>query len=118
MITLLRKVIVIVVSILLMVALIPYITSDFGLGMIYISVAAATFLLSKDKKEVLFFVLGFLLLTFAEIWFVSMGVETFNRETLFFGIPLWLPILWGYVFIMIRRGVHALDDFLSSSQET
>jgi len=108
----------IILSILLMVALIPYITSDFGLGMIYISVAAATFLLGKDKKEVLFFVLGFVLLTFAEVWFVATGVETFNRDTLFLGIPLWLPILWGYAFMMIRRGIHALDDLLSAPQET
>ncbi len=44
----------------------------------------------------------------SEYFFISTGVETFIRNSLFGVMPLWLPILWGYGFIAIRRGVEAL----------
>ena len=40
---------------------------------------------------------------FGEYFFIKTGVKTFNRNTLFNIMPLWLPFLWAYVFVAIKR---------------
>ena len=96
-----------------MIGLIPLVRSDFILSAVYLCIAAGTLFISKDvKKEILFFVFGFVLLAIAEIFFVATGVEVFQRDVLIAHIPIWLPILWGYSFIMIRRSIVALDAYL------
>lgn len=53
-------------------------------------------------------VFGFVVITFFEYIFVSTGVETFVRNSLFGIIPLWLPFLWAYGFVAIKRSVTLL----------
>jgi len=36
-------------------------------------------------------------------------VETFVRNSLFGLMPLWLPFLWGYGFVAIKRGIKILE---------
>lgn len=45
----------------------------------------------------------------SEFFFVSTGVETFVRNTLFGIMPIWLPFLWGYGFVDIKRAIQILD---------
>ncbi len=45
----------------------------------------------------------------SEYVFCSTGVETFVRNSLFGLMPIWLPFLWGYGFIAIKRSVLILD---------
>ena len=108
-----KQLVFISIPILVMIAFIPLIENDILLSAIYVSILLATLKLSGDKKELLFFVLGFALLALSEMFFVATGVETFHRDALFMNIPIWLPILWGYAFIMIRRLIVALDVYLA-----
>jgi len=65
-----------------------------------------------SQKTALYHSYGLILLAFAELWFVSTGVETFNRSVTFGGVPIWLPVLWAYAFVMMRREILALDEFV------
>jgi hypothetical protein len=47
---------------------------------------------------------------FFEYLFISTGVETFNRNSLFGIMPLWLPLLWAYAFVAIKRSVILLNS--------
>ena len=46
----------------------------------------------------------------SEYLFISTGVETFNRNSLFGLMPLWLPFLWGYAFVVMKRVIVVLDN--------
>jgi hypothetical protein len=45
----------------------------------------------------------------SEYLFIKTGVETFNRTTLFGLMPLWLPFLWAYGFVAIKRSTEILS---------
>ena len=46
----------------------------------------------------------------SEAFFISTGVETFTRTSLLGIMPLWLPVLWGYAFVAIKRAILILDQ--------
>ena len=45
----------------------------------------------------------------SEAIFISTGVETFIRNSLFGLMPLWLPFLWGYCFVAMKRAIKILN---------
>jgi hypothetical protein len=45
----------------------------------------------------------------SESIFISTGVEKFERNSLFGLMPIWLPFLWAYGFIAIKRAVHIIE---------
>jgi hypothetical protein len=45
---------------------------------------------------------------FSELLFINTGVETFDRNSLIGQMPLWLPILWGLGFVIIKRYIKLL----------
>ncbi len=97
------------IPILLMVWLIPYITNDYFLTLFYILIILFSFWLHRNKNDFLIFFLGFILMIFFEYIFIKTGVETFVRNSLLGVMPLWLPFLWGYGFIVIARSVKILE---------
>ncbi|MCL5438769.1 MAG: hypothetical protein M1268_02135 [Patescibacteria group bacterium] len=62
-----------------------------------------------ESKDILFFIFGFCVMVIFEYLFVSTGAETFSRNSLFGLMPLWLPFLWGYGFVAIKRSVNILN---------
>ncbi len=62
-------------------------------------------ILKKEKMEEYIFLAGFGLMIIFENLFISTGVEVFVRKSLFGLMPLWLPFLWGYGFVAIKRTV-------------
>ena len=94
---------------LVMIGLIPLIINDYSLTAIYIVIIAVSLLIKKTKNDILIFVLGFFIMIASEYLFVSTGVETFQRNSLFGLMPLWLPFLWGYGFIAIKRSIEVLN---------
>lgn len=100
------------IPVILMIALIPLVENDYLLAGIFIVIAAVSFLVKYDKKDFVFLLIGLVLLTLSEYLFISTGVEVFQRRALIFGMPLWLPILWGYAFVVIRRGIVIIDEYL------
>jgi hypothetical protein len=53
-------------------------------------------------------IFGFFIMIVAEYFFVMTGVETFRRNTLFGLMPLWLPFLWAYGYVAIKRAIEIL----------
>ncbi len=64
-------------------------------------------------KEVLpiIIMIGLIAITLSEYFFINTGVETFARQSLFGVMPLWLPLLWGYGFVAIKRSVKIIEKF-------
>lgn len=97
------------IPILLMVGLIPYVKDDYPLTLFYIVTILIALSIKRENNEYLIFVFGFVIMTILEYFFISTGVETFKRHSLFGIMPIWLPLLWGYGFIAIKRSVQILD---------
>ena len=94
---------------LLMVILIPWIINDYILAAIYIFIILISLIIKKTKNDLLVFTFGFFIMIISEYLFISTGVETFKRNSLFGLMPIWLPFLWGYGFISIKRSIEVLN---------
>jgi len=97
------KVIVQLIPVILMIGLIPLIKNDYLLTGAYILIIVICFAIQRKRNEFYIFVYGFLMMIIFEYIFVSTGVETFIRNSFFGYIPLWLPFLWAYSFVVIKR---------------
>ena len=93
----------------LMVAFIPLVSNDYQLAGIYALIIAGSFLVHRERREFVIFLFGFCVMTICEYFFISTGVETFSRVSFLGVMPLWLPILWAYAFVAIKRAVRILD---------
>ena len=91
--------------ILIMVGLIPLIANDYLLTILYVIIILGAFLWKLEKNDLYIFVFGFVVMIIFEFFFVSTGVETFVRHSLFNLMPLWLPFLWGYSFVAMKRTI-------------
>lgn len=91
-----------------MIGLIPLIANDYGLALVYIVVIGIAFWIKRLPHELTIFALGLVIMIIVEYLFVSTGVETFNRNSLFGFMPLWLPLLWGYGYVAIKRAALIL----------
>ncbi len=100
------------IPIVLMILLIPQIANDFTLTLVYLAIIITSLTIKHEKKDILFFIFGFVVLFFSEWFFISTGVETFTRNSLFGIMPLWLPVLWGYAFVAIKRSIVILSKHL------
>ncbi len=98
-----------VVPVLVMIGFISIIQNDYLLMVFYIVIILISFFIKKEKGDILVFIFGFFAMIISEMIFVSTGVETFIRNTLFGLMPLWLPFLWGYGFVVIKRGINILE---------
>jgi|SRR3989344_1122626 len=95
--------------VLIMIGLIPLIQNDYVLTLVDALIILACLAYKRVKNDFLSLVFGFFMITFFEYIFVSTGVETFNRNTLFGIMPLWLPVLWAYGFVAIKRSIEILN---------
>lgn len=96
--------------ILIMIGLIPLVLNDYNLTLIYIVIIAVALIIKKEKNDLPIFVFGFSAMIACEYLFISTGVETFKRNSLLGLMPVWLPFLWGYGFIAIKRGVKIIEE--------
>ncbi len=93
-----------------MIGLIPLVQNDYLLSLFYILVIGISFVFKLEKKDLVVFSFGFFGMVASEYLFISTGVEVFIRNSLFGLMPLWLPFLWGYGFVVIKRSVKLLED--------
>ena len=54
------------------------------------------------KHDIIFFISGGVLGPFAEIIAIHFGVWQYTNPD-FLGIPMWLPLAWGFVSVMLLR---------------
>lgn len=100
-----------------MIALIPAVKNDYLLTAVYVCVIGFALAIQRERKDFFFFGFGFIVMIISEAFFVSTGVEVFLRNSLFGLMPLWLPFLWGYVFIAIRRVLLILNQAVVEKQK-
>lgn len=93
-----------------MIALIPFVQNDYILALVDLVIVVVSLLIHREKNDLPVFVFGFVVMIICEYLFVSTGVEVFYRHTLFGLMPVWLPILWGYGFIGIKRGIRIIES--------
>jgi hypothetical protein len=96
------------IPVLIMILLIPFIKNDYVLTGVYIAIIAISFFIRYEKKDYLFLTFGFFIMIISEYLFISTGVETFVRNSLFGLMPLWLPFLWAYAFVAMKRSIIIL----------
>ncbi len=97
------------IPIVVMIGLIPFVSNDYLLIAIYILFTIALLFIKSEKNDLLAFLFGLVGITISEAFFVSTGVETFLRHSLFGLMPIWLPLLWAYAFVTIKRSLRILD---------
>ncbi len=98
------------IPVLIMIGLIPLVANDYLLTFIYIVIISVALFVKLFRHDLLALVLGFVVMIIFEYLFISTGVETFVRASLFGLMPLWLPFLWAYGFIAIKRSVEILNE--------
>lgn len=93
----------------IMIGLIPVIKNDHDLLLVYVIIISIVFGLKYVKWDWLFFVFVLLMMTASESFFIFTGVEVFQRNSLFGLMPIWVPVLWAYSFVVMRRMVDLLN---------
>ncbi len=92
-----------------MIALIPLIKDDPFLAIIYTAIILISLAIKREKGDVIFIIFGLVAMTVFESIFISTGVETFTRNSLFGMMPLWLPFLWAYAFVVMKRSIKIIE---------
>ncbi len=96
--------------ILVMIGLIPFVENEYVLALIYVGFVAVLMYTKSEANDWLALLFGLIGITISEYFFVSTGVETFTQQTLLGVMPLWLPVLWAYAFVTIKRCLRILDN--------
>lgn len=96
------------VPVLLMLSLIYVVSNDYLLAGLYVVIITISLLARYKLLDITALFLGMVIMTIGEVIFVSSGVEVFQSRSLFGVMPIWLPILWGYGFVAIKRAVKIL----------
>ncbi len=97
------------IPVVVMIGLIPLIQNDYILTLVYIFFIIGLLLIKKEQHDITALIFGLFVITVSEYFFVSTGVETFTRDSLLGVMPLWLPFLWGYAFVTIKRSLRILE---------
>ncbi len=114
----LSKIILHALPVVIMIGLIPVFKNDFVLTGIYVLIIIISFAINYERKEYIFFIFGFVAMFISEFIFISTGVESFERISLFGIMPLWLPFLWAYAFVAIKRSIITILYENKISSET
>ena len=96
-----------ILPILIMIWLIPIISNDYILTLAYVGIISISLNIKKEHNDFKALLIGFIGMTISEYIFISTGVEKFLRVSLL-GMPLWLPFLWAYGFVAIKRIVQVI----------
>ena len=98
------------IPVLLMISLIPLVQNDYLLLLLCIVIIITALIINREKNDFLVLIFGFAIMIIGELIFISTGVETFTRNSLFGLMPIWLPFLWGYSFVGIKRSIEILNS--------
>ena len=73
------------------------------LTLFIILVAVVTALISYHHNEWLLFIVGLLFGIIIEVGLRQLGYQQVWKKAHFFGVPYWLPLIWGFGFVIITR---------------
>lgn len=92
-----------------MIGLVPLVLNDYLLAIICAVIIVVAFLVKRMRYDFMIFAVGFFTMILVEALFISTGVETFNRNSLLGIMPIWLPVIWGYGFVSIKRLIEIIE---------
>ncbi len=73
------------------------------LFIVYLVLTLSLIYIHKDKTEIIIFLYGILIGAIVEVIGTRIsGYQSFAKPS-FGGIPIWLPIAWGYGFVAMKR---------------
>jgi len=98
-----------VIPVILMIVLVPLIKNDYYLLAADAAIIVIALFIKYEKRDWVFLLFGFFIMIISEYIFTSTKVETFNRNSLFGLMPIWLPFLWAYSFIVLKRAIMILS---------
>ncbi len=102
--------------VLIMIGLIPLISDDYILLFVYLCIIASL-IFRREKNDIMIFIFGFFIMIVFEYFFIRTGVEIFSRRSLLGVMPIWLPILWAYGFVAIKRSIEILNSDMTVASE-
>jgi hypothetical protein len=73
-----------------------------------------TIKLWKKKHDIMYFIVGATLGPLLEIIFIYYGIWMYTKPT-FLGIPMWLPLLWGFAAIVLSRIARTIRNIRNYS---
>jgi len=77
--------------------------SENNLTFFVVAITVLTLVVSYHKKELLLFILGCVFGLFIEIGLRYFGYQQIWTNASLFGVPYWLPLIWGFGFVIITR---------------
>lgn len=86
-----------------MVSLAVFVKNDYVTTVIHLGIIMAFVTIKKERADLPILAIGFSGTLIGEYLFISTGIERFNRTTLLGIMPLWLPFLWSFIFLSIKR---------------
>lgn len=86
-----------------MTGLAVFIKNDYTITIIYLGIIVTSISAKRERADLLILAVGFLGTLIGEYLFISTGIETFNRISFLGIMPLWLPFLWSYIFLAMKR---------------
>ncbi|MEK7077268.1 MAG: DUF2878 family protein [Patescibacteria group bacterium] len=95
--------------VLAMIGFIPFVANDYALTLVYVVFIAILLAVRREKHDLRALIFGFFIMTIFEYLFLAVGVETFTRTSFLGVMPLWLPFLWAYGFVAIKRSIEILN---------
>ena len=87
----------------IMIGLAFFIKNDYVLTGIYIAIILGFTTLKRERADFPILMVGLVGTLIGEYLFVSTGIEIFTRTSLLGIMPLWLPFLWSYIFLAMKR---------------
>jgi hypothetical protein len=80
-----------------------FIHTEIIITIVTLAVILITFKIRYEKNEAYWFFTGIIIGILLEIGGDMFYKLQFWSQGSFFGIPLWLPLFWGYLFVIVRR---------------
>lgn len=72
-------------------------------SILILGIIALMFYIKYEKNEIYLYLLGVLIGAIIELWgALIVHFQNFTQGSLL-GMPLWLPLVWGYAFVAMRR---------------
>lgn len=81
----------------------PFFRNELLIFLVLLLFLVVSLFLHYERNEWLLIVLGLALGSLMELGGDSVYKLQYWVEGSFFGIPVWLPLMWGYLFLLIRR---------------
>lgn len=92
-----------IVQLLFVLAVFLIAKSELAITLLFLVLIFVLFKLQYFKGEWKVFVLGVVLGVVLELGGDLIFKLQYWNDASFFGIPLWLPLIWGYEFVFMRR---------------